>query len=305
VQNHPNPILPESQQQYRPQVPLQRHIGTEQQKNQNPLALPQQSLMSEMSREKTFTANNNENSLLMESNDDDDDDDDVVVGRMASTSQNRTIQKSNENLEQRNINQKESSIISSQNAHLVQQQSARDSNNRPAPMNEMRRKESFQSIPSRPSSGMENKNPLSPEPRQGLNGSHRSEVEPQRSNDNLRDTNGYDKNIKAMSNIHAQANQKQKVASSQPAIKQSQSHIEQKFSSNQDNVIKMQDNLQATKHNSMFERDFQRGELPKETKSYPNPDQYEERKKRVELNLKSIPPNLAGAKSMKQYYALI
>lgn len=162
------------QPQYRPQVPLQR--PPEPQKIIRPSLPPQQSggnMMTEINREKTFTTNNNEQSI-------DDDDDDVVVGRM-TTPQSRNGQKPVESFGKENIQAQPRPVIA-------------------PPSNDNRRRESVQSIPSRPPSGLGSNQSVSPEPRSpGLqqqfnsNNNNRPDTINRQGGDYVRDTSDYER----------------------------------------------------------------------------------------------------------------
>lgn len=127
--------------------------------------------MAEINREKTFTTNNSNNEQSIE-----DDDDDVVVGRL-TTPQSRNGQKPVENIQPQ----------------------------RPAvapPMADNRRRESVQSIPSRPPSGLGSNQSASPEPRSpGLqqqfnsNNNRPDQINrnDMRSGDYVRDTSDYER----------------------------------------------------------------------------------------------------------------
>lgn len=143
----------QQQQQFRPQGPpvnLQRQPVPEQKIIRNPPP-PQQNpnMMTEINRERTFTASH-EGSV--------DDDDDVVIGRMV-TPQIRPVitSKPIENYEQR---PRENVPIPMQQP--MQQQPMQQ---RPIPPPMMQRRESVQSIPSRPQSGLGSNHSQSPEPR--------------------------------------------------------------------------------------------------------------------------------------------
>lgn len=169
------------QQQYRPQVPLQRQ--PEPQKIIRPSLPPQQqqqsggNMMAEINREKTFTTNNNSEQSI------DDDDDDVVVGRM-NTPQNRNGQKPVESFAKENVQQQQPQVRAV-----------------PPPI-DTRRRESVQSIPSRPPSGLGSNNSASPEPRspglqQQFNSNNNRPEQINRNDmsrgDYMRDTNDYER----------------------------------------------------------------------------------------------------------------
>lgn len=154
----PNQVPLDQKPQYRPpqQAPpvhLQRQQIPEQKIIRHPPPLQNPVTMSEINRERTFTASN-EVSV--------DDDDDVVVGRMV-TPQARpsVVSKPVENYEQRPM----SGARDVQQPMMQQQpqQQPRPMPPQAAPM--MQRRESVQSIPSRPPSGLGSNNSQSPEPR--------------------------------------------------------------------------------------------------------------------------------------------
>lgn len=174
------------QQQFRPQVPQQVPLQR-QPRPPLPVAAPQiqssNNMMAEMNREKTFTTNNNNGGSEQSI---DDDDDDVVVGRL-NTPQNKNGQKP---VESQGVKE---------NAPLQ----------RPviAPIPEVRRRESVQSIPSRPASGLgsnHSNQSASPEPKspgviqqQQFNTNNRPEqinrTDMNRQGDNMRDSNDYER----------------------------------------------------------------------------------------------------------------
>lgn len=191
----------QQQQQFRPQVPLQRQprppipppaVAPQFQSNSN--------MMAEMNREKTFTTNNNnggEQSF-------EDDDDDVVVGRL-NTPQNKNGQKP------------------------VEPQGVKENVPPPrpviAPIPEVRRRESVQSIPSRPPSGLgsnHSNQSASPEPKspagvmqqqqqQQFNSNNRPEqinrTDMNRQGDNMRDSSDYERVQRPMSQMPPQQRQ--------------------------------------------------------------------------------------------------
>lgn len=140
--NFPNQV-PLEQPQFRPQLPQVRPPPI-----RNPVPVPNTNMMSEINREKTFTTSH-EASL--------DDDDDVVVGRMV-TPQARPVMntKPAENFDQRPRETTQQVMPPQQVPRPVQP---------PAPMPSLQRRESVQSIPSRPPSGLGSNNSQSPEPR--------------------------------------------------------------------------------------------------------------------------------------------
>lgn len=169
----PQPQVDLQQQQFRPQVPLQR--PPEPQKIIRPSLPPQQqsggNMMAEMNREKTFTTNNSEQSI-------EDDDDDVVVGRL-TTPQSRNGQKPVESFAKEQIQQPRPVVA-------------------PPPLDN-RRRESVQSIPSRPPSGLGSNQSASPEPRSpGLqqqfnSNNNRPDQINRQGGDYVRDTSDYER----------------------------------------------------------------------------------------------------------------
>lgn len=143
------------QQQFRPQQPpvnIQRQPVPEQKFIRNPLPPQNQNMMAEMNRERTFTTSH-EGSIQGSM----DDDDDVVIGRMVTPQARPNInQKPIDNYEQRpNVLQQQ------QQPPMPQQRPVQQPMQQPM----MQRRESVQSIPSRPPSGMGSNNSQSPEPR--------------------------------------------------------------------------------------------------------------------------------------------
>jgi hypothetical protein len=138
--NFPNQVPLEQQPQFRPQAPpinLQRQPIPEQKiiRNQNP------NMMSEINRERTFTTSHEgsrEASM--------DDDDDVVVGRMVTP-------------QMRPVAPDQRPPMGNVPVPVQMQQQ------RPMPPPQLQRRESQQSIPSRPPSGLGSNNSQSPEPR--------------------------------------------------------------------------------------------------------------------------------------------
>ena len=147
--------LDQQQQQFRPQQPpinLQRQPVPEQKFIRNPLPPQNQNMMAEINRERTFTTSH-EGSM--------DDDDDVVIGRMVTPQArpNLTPQKPVESYDQR------SNIQQQQQQPPMPQQRPVQQSQQPMQQPMMQRRESVQSIPSRPPSGMGSNNSQSPEPR--------------------------------------------------------------------------------------------------------------------------------------------
>lgn len=147
------------QQLYRPVAPpinAQRQPIPEQKVIRNPPPSQNLNMMSEINRERTFTTSH-EPSL--------DDDDDVVVGRMV-TPQARPVINSKpvENYEQRPM------MGARETVQPPMQPPQRPMPSQPPPQTAaMQRRESVQSIPSRPPSGLGSNNSQSPEPRMNPN----------------------------------------------------------------------------------------------------------------------------------------
>lgn len=145
----------DQQQQFRPQqlpTNLQRQPVPEQKFIRNPVPPQNQNMMAEMNRERTFTTSH-EGSM--------DDDDDVVVGRMVTPQARPNVsQKPVENYDQRPNMQQQQQQPPTQQQRPIQQPLQQ-----PLQQPMMQRRESVQSIPSRPPSGMGSNNSQSPEPR--------------------------------------------------------------------------------------------------------------------------------------------
>lgn len=144
----------QQQQQYRPPAPQSQPINLQRQPIPEPKIIrnPPPTLsnqnMTEISRERTFTASNEMSA---------DDDDDVVVGRMVTPQRPVINSKPVENYEIRareNVQQP-----------MMQQQPPPRPVAQQVPPPPMQRRESVQSIPSRPASGLGSNHSQSPEPR--------------------------------------------------------------------------------------------------------------------------------------------
>lgn len=158
----------------RPAVVPEQKVPLQKTYQSYPQQQPQQqaSMMAEMSREKTFTTgsnnnNNNGNISNEHSMSMDDDDDDVVVGRM-NTPQSKNGQKSVESHDTRPMSGKENiqPQMRTQPAASHQVVSSPQPVQQPA---DIKRRESVQSIPSRPPSGLGSNNSVSPEQRMSPN----------------------------------------------------------------------------------------------------------------------------------------
>lgn len=191
---------PDLQQQFRPQVPLQRQPRPPIPPSVAPQLQSSNNMMAEMNREKTFTTNNNGGGGGGEQSFEDDDDD-VVVGRL-NTPQNKNGQKPVEPQGVKENVQTQRQVI--------------------APIPEVRRRESVQSIPSRPPSGLgsnHSNQSASPEPKspgvipqqQQFNNNNRPEqinrTDMNRQGDNMRDSNDYERVQRPMSQMPSQQRQ--------------------------------------------------------------------------------------------------
>lgn len=142
----------QQQQQYRPPAPQSQPINLQRQPIPEPKIIrnPPPTLsnqnMTEISRERTFTTSNEVSA---------DDDDDVVVGRMVTPQRPVINSKPVENYEIRARENVQPPMMQQQPPRPVAQ---------PAPP-PMQRRESVQSIPSRPPSGLGSNHSQSPEPR--------------------------------------------------------------------------------------------------------------------------------------------
>ncbi|KAL7023939.1 hypothetical protein ACKWTF_012847 [Chironomus riparius] len=192
-------------------------------------------MMAEINREKTFTTatNNNNNNNEPHSLSMDDDDDDVVVGRMTTPQTNKNGQKPVETFDTRPMSGKENvqpqirpqpvpqtvptqQTVPIQQTNPVQQPvSVQQPVQVPVPQQvhhqqpaDMKRRESVQSIPSRPQSALGSNQSVSPEQRMSPNPPQQQPYRPpsqadsnRQHNDYVRDMNDYDRGQRPMSNV--------------------------------------------------------------------------------------------------------
>ncbi|XP_070502931.1 transcription factor SPT20 homolog, partial [Chironomus tepperi] len=221
---------PPQQQQYRQQPPQRPAVVPEQkiqqqrnpQHQNQPMSHPPTNMMAEINREKTFTTATNNNNNEPHSLSMDDDDDDVVVGRM-TTPQSKNGHKPVETYDTRPMSGKEN-VQPQMRPQPVPQaapapQTVPVQQPVPAPVPvpqqvhhqqqaDMKRRESVQSIPSRPQSALGSNQSVSPEPRMSPNPPQQQPYRPpsqadsnRQHNDYVRDTNDYDRGQRPMSNV--------------------------------------------------------------------------------------------------------